>query len=192
MLNESVAECERARQLDPGVKLSSSALNAYLYLGRYDTFLASLPNDADSPLILFYRAFGAYYKKNLDEASKGFDTLFELRPSLLQARIGKAMSYGVHQEAQKGVEILRDTENKIAERGVGDPEALYKIAQAYAMLGDKVSALRALHSSIAGGFFPHPYLVTDPLLSSLRGEDEFKKLLADALQRHVTFKQRFF
>src|SRR5262249_23198232 len=33
MLNESVQECERARRLDPGVKLNSSALNAYLYLG---------------------------------------------------------------------------------------------------------------------------------------------------------------
>jgi DNA-binding winged helix-turn-helix (wHTH) protein/TolB-like protein len=29
-LNESVSECERARQLDPGVKLNSSALNTYL------------------------------------------------------------------------------------------------------------------------------------------------------------------
>ncbi len=34
MLKESVAECEQARQLDPSVKMNSSALNAYLYLGR--------------------------------------------------------------------------------------------------------------------------------------------------------------
>ena len=49
MLRESVAECERARTLDPGVKLYSSALNAYLYLGQYDKFLKSLPEDSDSP-----------------------------------------------------------------------------------------------------------------------------------------------
>ena len=30
MLKESAAKCERGRQLDPGVKLNSSALNAYL------------------------------------------------------------------------------------------------------------------------------------------------------------------
>ena len=83
MLKESVAECERARQVDPSVKLGSSALNAYLYLGQYDRFLASLPNDAGSPLILFYRGFGEYHKKDLEAAARDFDAAFELRPSVL-------------------------------------------------------------------------------------------------------------
>ena len=72
MLNASVAECERARQLDPGVKLSSSALNAYLYLGRYDRFLQSLPKDNGSALILFYRGFGEYHQKKQEEAAQEF------------------------------------------------------------------------------------------------------------------------
>jgi tetratricopeptide (TPR) repeat protein len=59
-LQESVLECEQARQLDPGVKLNSSALNSYLYLGQYDKFLQSLPKTEDSALIVFYRGFGEY------------------------------------------------------------------------------------------------------------------------------------
>jgi hypothetical protein len=35
---------------------------------------------------------------------------------------------------------------------VGDPEAAYKIAQADAVLGDKVSALRVFKRSIDSGF----------------------------------------
>src|SRR5438093_2496437 len=31
LLEESIAECELARRLDPSVKLNSSALNSYLY-----------------------------------------------------------------------------------------------------------------------------------------------------------------
>jgi TolB-like protein len=192
MLKESVEECERARQLDPGVKLSSSTLNTYLYLGRYDRFLASLPNDVDSALIVFYRAFGEYHKRNLEEAAKGFDAAFELRPSLLHARIGKALSEGIRQRPQRGVRILDETENRIAARGVGDPEALYKIAQAYVALGDKPAALRVLRSSIGGGFFSYPYLLTDPLLDGLRGENEFKGMLTAARRRHEAFKSRFF
>jgi len=192
MLKESVAECERARQLDPVVKLNTSTLNAYLYLGQYDRFLASLPNDVDSALIVFYRAFGEYHKKSLDEALRGFDLAFELRPSLLHARIGKALSEGIRQRPQKGIEMLRETESKIAARGVGDPEALYKVAQAYAALGDKPEALRVLRSSIGGGFFSYPYLVTDPLLEDLRAESEFKSLLTAARERHEAFKSRFF
>ena len=192
MLNESVMECERARQLDPGVKLSSSTFNAYLYLGQYDRFLQSLPKDNDSALILFYRAFGEYHKKRLDDAAKNFDTAFELRPSLLQARIGKALSDGIRGQGKRGIEMLHDIEGKIATRGVGDPEAMYKIAQAYAMLGDRPSAVRALRSSIEGGFFSYPYFVTDPLLEGLRGDNDFQRQLTAARQRHEAFKKRFF
>ena len=60
---------------------------------------------------------------------------------------------------------------------MGDPEATYKIAQAYAMLGDKASALRVFKHSIESGFFPYPYFLTDPLLDSLRNEPEFSKLM---------------
>ena len=88
--------------------------------------------------------------------------------------------------------MLRDTESKIAARGAGDAEAMYKIAEAYAMLGDRPSALRALRTSIEGGFFSYPYQVTDPLLESLRGESEFQRLLTASRGRHEAFKKRFF
>jgi DNA-binding winged helix-turn-helix (wHTH) protein/TolB-like protein/tetratricopeptide (TPR) repeat protein len=192
MLAESVAECERARELDPGVKLSTSALNGYLYLGQYDKFLGSLPKNSDSPLILFYRGFGEYYKKDFARAAKDLDGAFELHATLLQARVGKALSYAIGHQESKGLEILHATEDKIAERGVGDPEALYKIAQAYAVLGDKVSALRVLRLSIDNGFFSYPYFVTDPLLDPLRRENEFATLIGAARKRHEAFKRKFF
>ena len=82
MLNESVAECERARQIDPLVKANGSVLNAYLYLGEYDKFIASLPEVNDSAFLLFYRGFGEYYQKNWDRAAKDFDRAFDLDPYL--------------------------------------------------------------------------------------------------------------
>jgi DNA-binding winged helix-turn-helix (wHTH) protein/TolB-like protein/Flp pilus assembly protein TadD len=192
MLKESVAECEQARRLDPGVKLTTSTLNAYLYLGEYDKFLESLPRSSDSALLLFYRGFGEYHKKNADQAAKDFDSAYELRPSLFQARVGKALGHAIRNQSPKGIEILRETENQIAERGVGDPEAIYKIAQAYAVLGDTVSALRVLRRSVDSGFFSYPYFETDPLLNKLRGAAEFTNILSRARQRHEAFKRAFF
>ena len=148
MLRESVEECERARQIDPGVKLTTSAPNGYLYLGQYDKFLQSLPNNNDSAFILFYRGFGEFHKKDNQQAARDFDRAYELDPSLLQANVGKALSYGIKQQDAAGVEILRAAEKKIGERGVGDSEAMYKLAEAYAALGDKQSALRMLRHSI--------------------------------------------
>src|SRR5205807_5194301 len=107
----------------------------------------------------FYHGFGEYYKKNWKQAAKDFDRACELDPSLLQASVGKALGSAIAHHNREGLGILRETESKIEQRGVGDPEAIYKIAQAYAELGDKGSALRVLRRSIEGGFFPYPYLM---------------------------------
>jgi DNA-binding winged helix-turn-helix (wHTH) protein/TolB-like protein/Tfp pilus assembly protein PilF len=191
MLPESVAECERARQLDPVVKSNGSVLNTYLYLGQYDKFLRSLPNVNDSAFYLYYRGFGEYYQKNWEQAGKDFDRAFELDPSLY-AHIGKALSDSIAHRDSDGLEILRSLENRIGERGVGDPEAMYKVAQAYAVLGDKASALRTLRRSIENGFFCYPYFTTDPLLNGLRNEPEFTTVINVARERHQAFKNRFF
>jgi DNA-binding winged helix-turn-helix (wHTH) protein/TolB-like protein/Tfp pilus assembly protein PilF len=192
MLSESVAESELARQLDPLVKASNgSVLNTYLYLGEYDKFLRSLPEVNDSAFFLFYRGFGEYYQKNSEQAAKDFDRAYELDPSLY-TQIGKAFSNSIAHRDAEGLEILRGLENKIGERGVGDPEGMYKISQAYSILGDKPSALRALRRSIEGGFFCYPYFTTDPLLNGLRNEPEFNALLNVARQRHEAFKSKFF
>jgi hypothetical protein len=190
MLNESVAECERARQLDPLVRGNGSVLNSYLYLGQYKKFLQSLPVD-DSSFILFYRGFGEFHAKDFEKAAGDFDRAYELDPTLYSG-IGKTLSDSIHQRRADGLDLLRELENKITQRGVGDPEATYKIAQAYAVLGDKVSALRVLRASVESGFFAYPYLSKDPLLNELHGEPEFDQILNIARQRHEAFKSSFF
>jgi DNA-binding winged helix-turn-helix (wHTH) protein/TolB-like protein len=189
MLEESVAECERARQLDPLVKANGSALNAYLYLGQYKKFIESLPAD-DSSFILFYRGFGEFHEKEFDRAAKDFDRAYELDPTLYTG-IGKALSDSIHQRTAEGLKLLSGLERQIMERGVGDPEATYKIAEAYAVLGDRPSALRALHTSVEFGFFSYPYLVRDPLLNDLHAEPEFDQVLNIARRRHEAFKSSF-
>ena len=191
MLEESVAECEKARQNNPQVKINSSALNSYLYLGEYQKFMQSLPAN-DSIYILFYHGFGEYYLNNYAQAAKDFDRAFEMEPSLLPANVGKALSYSIKHEDARGLKLLHETEDRIEDLGVTDAEGIYKVAQAYAVLGDKVSALHMLRHSIGGGFFCYPYFVRDPLLQNLRTESEFQTLMNQARQRHDEFKQKFF
>lgn len=191
MLNESVAECEKARQNNPQVKINSSAMNSYLYLGEYEKFLQSLPVN-DSVYILFYRGFAEYYLNNRDQAAHDFDRAFQENPALLPAQVGKAFSDSIKHDNGAGLKLLEQTEGKIDERGVSDAEGIYKVAQAYAVLGDKVSALHMLRHSIGGGFFCYPYFERDPLLQSLRSEPEFQTLMKQAQRRHDQFKTAFF
>jgi DNA-binding winged helix-turn-helix (wHTH) protein/TolB-like protein len=190
MLDESVAECERARELGPLAKTNGSVLNTYLYLGQYQKFLESLPPD-DSSFILFYRGFGEFHEKAWDQASIDFDRAYELEPTLYTG-IGKALSDSIHQRKTQGLERLSGLERQIRARGVGDPEATYKIAEAYTVLGDKTSALRALRTSVESGFFSYAYLSRDPLLNDLRGGPEFEQILNMARQRYEAFKRSFF
>jgi DNA-binding winged helix-turn-helix (wHTH) protein/TolB-like protein len=191
-LEESITEAEEARKLDPSVKLTSSALNGYLYSGQYDSFLDSLPSLDDSALIIFYRGFAEYHLRNWKQAVIHFDHAFEIDSSLLHAQIGKALKHGIKQQRSLGLEILRKAESKINERQVGDPEAIYKVAQAYASLGEKASALRVFRRSVEKGFFPYPYFKSDPLLNDLRNETEFKSIMALAQRRYEGFRKSFF
>ena len=143
-------------------------------------------------LMEFYRGFAKYYLKDWQEAAKHFDRALELEPSLLQAQIGKALSLGIRHRPSEGLAVLLDIETKIDRRAVGDPEAVYKLAQAYAVLGDRLSALRVFKRALDGGFFPYPYLLTDPLLDNLRSEPEFGQLVNAALQRQQAFITTFF
>lgn len=191
MLDESIAECERARVLDPQVKLHSSALNSYLYAGQYDKFIRSLPPDEGAAFILFYRGLARLYLKDEKSAAADFDRAYQLDPSLY-TEIGKAFSLALGGDSRKGLELLKGTEAKMDERGVTDAEAMYKIAQAYAVMGDKRAAIRVLSRSINGGFFCYPYIKDDPLLDSLRQEGEYAALLSSARKSHEEFKVRFF
>src|SRR5215471_5781080 len=191
MLTESVAECETARRIDPQVKANGSMLNAYLYLGQYDNFLGSLPDVNDSSFLLFYRGFGEFHKKDLERAAEDFQRAYETDPSLY-AMVGEALRDSIAHRTADGLEILHRAEQKITQRGVGDPEGVYKIAQAYSVLGDKVAALRVLRRSVDGGFFSYPYLENDPLLTSLHGDPEFNEILSLARQRYEAFRAKFF
>ena len=192
MLNESVAECEQARQNNPKVKISSSAINAYLYLGEYEKFLQSLPPPSDSVYIRFYRGLAEYYMNHRAQAAQDFDSAYAKNPTILPVNVGKALSYSIRGDNARGLKLLRETEDKIEERGVSDAEGIYKVGQAYAVLGNKESALHMLRHSIAGGFFCYPYFMRDPLLQTIRSEPEFQTLMEEARQRHEQFKAAFF
>ncbi len=191
MLPESVAECERARQIDPEVKINSSAMNAYLYLGEYAKFLDSLPNQ-DTAYVLFYRGLGEFYENRSQEAAQDFNRSYMLQPSLLPARVGKALSESIAGRHEAALQMLRQTQDEMEERGVSDAESMYKVAEAYGVLGDQHAALHALSHTIEGGFFCDACFETDPLLSGIRNEGEFQRLVEEARHRHEEFKARFF
>jgi len=153
--------------------------------------IESLPGK-EKGYINFYRGLGYYHLKDTTAAAAAFDRAVLLDPEAITSQIGQALRLSIAGKNSEGIEVLKTAEGKIENGGLGDGEISYKLAQAYAELGDRISALRVLRHSIENGFFPHSYFETDPLLDSLRSEPEFKELLKTARERHEAFKGAFF
>ena len=189
MLTESIAEGERARSLDPGLR--SHQFNSYFYAGDYEKFLQSLPRREEA-YVIFYRGLMYYYLEDRERAAAAFDRAYELNDKSVISQIGKALRLGLAGRNAEGLRLLNAAESEIEKGGVGDGEIAYKIAQGYAALGDKRAALRALGRGVEQGFFCSPYLESDPLLNPVRGESEYKSLIERARARHEEFKRNFF
>lgn len=192
MLDESAQAGQAAYEADLGFTPRSTVFNTWLYLGQYEKFRDTLPRRGGSAYQLFYHGFAEYYLKNLTKARADFDRAYELDPGMLQARVGKALSDLLARQRSEGLRLMRETARQLEQHGLNDAEGVYKVAQAFAVLGDNASALRWLRASISGGFFCYPYLKTDPLLDNVRQLPGFRAALDQARQRHEAFKRRFF
>ena len=186
MLNESKEEGESALKLDPSV--ANRTFNTYLYLGDYNKFLHSLQVRKDAYFI-FYRGFAYYHLENYQEAAQLFDQAYELSPTSIFSQIGRGLSLSIGGKTAEGIALMKSCEDLIHEKGVHDGEAMYKIAQVYAVLGEREAALRMLQRSIESGFFCYPYFVKDKLLANIRGLAEFDKFLDLARQHHENFRK---
>jgi DNA-binding winged helix-turn-helix (wHTH) protein/TolB-like protein/Tfp pilus assembly protein PilF len=187
MLPESIAEGERALQLDPLVN-TGSTLNSYLYTGDYEKFLSTTPAGVDARAS-FYRGLCFLYMNDVTRATSEFEHAYALDASLLHAKYGKAFVYAIQQQPAEGLQYLKEVEQ---ETPTVDGEMLYKVAQAYLMLGDKPSALRLLRKAIDHNFYCHACLIRDPLFGSIRGESEYADLVRRALDLHEAFRRRYF
>lgn len=134
---------------------------------------------------------GELYKGDARVAAPHFDRAYDLDPTLLQAGIGKALSYQIAGRSDRGIRLLRDLESKLLDRGVTDAEGIYKMAQAYSILGDQTAALRLFRRTIEGGFFCYAYFQSDPLIAKLRGERGASELMEEARRRSESFRSRF-
>src|SRR5579864_5948023 len=103
-----------------------------------------------------------------------------LEPAQLQSRMGNVLSDSMAGQRGAALELLSRIDSEMEDRGVTDAESMFKIAQVYAVLGDKPAALHALSHTVSGGFFCNTCLVTDPLLAGIRSDPDFQKLVQQA------------
>jgi len=186
-LEQSIAEGELALRLNPKVA-QNLLFNTYLYSGDYKKFLGSLPADESNARTDFYRGLAYYSLGDMQRAVGEFDRAYGLNPSLVHALLGRALSDAVARRRPEGIELM----GRVEKPGSEDGEMVYKMAQAYAQLGDTKSSLRLLDRSIELNFHPYSYFLRDSLLEPIRAEPRYRIVMQHAREQQEAFLRKFF
>lgn len=184
-LEKSAAEGELALRLNPKVA-ENLTFNTYLYMGLYRKFLDSLSRAQNNARTTFYRGLAYFYLRDTRDAVEEFDRAYALDSALAHARLGRALACALRKRNAEGLELMRTVEKSAG----SDGEMQYKMAQAYAQLGDRESALRLLRRSIDLNFYPYTYFVSDPMLDPVRREPGYSAAMELARQRQQAFLSR--
>lgn len=164
--------------------------NALLYRGDYGSFVKSLEDEGDTLVINFYKGFGYFYMGDNSNAKKYFEEAFQSDPEATISQIGKVYVYYLNNDKEQARKLLESIYESVIKNTMYDGEIIYKVAQAFAVLGQKDKALELFDLSIEKGFFAYPYFASDPLLKNIRNESLFRASLEKAKVRHERFKPK--
>jgi tetratricopeptide (TPR) repeat protein len=119
------------------------------------------------------RALSFWFGGEYDEAAGAYDEYVRTHPNDATAWLRLGLSQAHTNRAAAAEQSL---ERAIA-LGSGQPVDLYNVACAYALLGQKDRALDALERAVAAGFRNRRLVERDEDLTSLRGDERFRKIL---------------
>jgi len=180
LLDESIAAYQHVCRLDPATR--TSVAYAYYLRGDYtqaiETDIASMP----------YAATLARIRLE-DEATAiaALENLERITPHegvrILTAAYRLAVS--------RNVDALLPKLQEMTESGFADPEGYFLLAAFAARAGAQGSALSTLDRAVSGGYYCPTSLRQDPYWDSVRGTEDFMRLLAKAEAGTASAREAF-
>jgi serine/threonine-protein kinase len=179
--DKALRSLDRMARLNPAerVVVSYNRARMLTYQGRYEEAFAELDQGAaiepDHPLIKTFRARALYYEGEPVKAAEILEQVLEQHPQLdgirpIYATFLSALGFNEEARAQLTDEVLRTADT--------DHDVAYWLASAYALEGERDSALRWLRRAIALGNENKPWFERDKNWDSLRSDPEYQQIIA--------------
>lgn len=169
----------------------------YLYTGEIQRFEASLQERpghlrSTSGVLPFYRGYLALVRGEREAALREFRSAASLAngyPNILRlSAIYERILDGRRDEAWKG---LREYDQERMGMREPDGEFTLRLAEAYALLGDRASAMDMAGRAFARGFGCAEWYERSPMLEPLRSLPKWKALMQHVHQRQGLMEERF-
>jgi tetratricopeptide (TPR) repeat protein len=174
MLEQATTECNTALTLDPGNYVFRSCAWAFMELGKTERARDFVRLDAGSEWAAYVTPSLLLREGKAQEARetvKRMPTTPRYHRDLLEACLGLRPATELDRMAQEA-ETSLPTEP--------DPETWYYQGSIFAYCGKKQAALHLLQSAVEQNYCAHENLLADPLLSKLRTDTAFDRVLTAA------------
>ena len=185
-------------QFDPYRSISTihEIPRSHLYLGDIEGANIEMENLLNyikdegieiSPYDYFYKGLYNLYQGNKSAAIKSFDTCYNMDPTQTFSDYGLVYKKIALGDQVGALAAISDIESRI----IYDGEQYYRQIHFYSLLGMKEKAIEKVKGTLARGFFPYPYFLSDKFLDPIRSEPEFVELMKVIKARHMEFKTLF-
>ena len=168
-----------------------------LYTGEIPRFEASLQEQAGhlrstSGVLPFYRGYLALVRGDQPLAQREFGVAAHLEhgyPSLV--RLSEIFELILHGQKDTAWRKLREYDQERIGMREPDGEFTIRLAEAYALLGDRASAMDMASRAFARGFGCTAWYERSPMLAPLRSLPKWKALIQHLKERQVLMEDRF-
>jgi tetratricopeptide (TPR) repeat protein len=168
-----------------------------LYTGEIPRFEASLQEQpghlrSTSGVLPFYRGYLALVRGDRDLASREFRAAAELThgyPNIL--RLSEIFELILNGKKDDAWQKLREYDQERIGMREPDGEFTIRLAEAYALMGDRASAMEMATRAFARGFGCTDWYERSPMLEPLRGLPKWKALIQHLRERQALMEERF-
>ena len=169
----------------------------YLYAFEWARFEAGLRKQpgrlwSTSGALMFYQGYLELIRGNREAALVAFLQLRRLPKGYpLYTRLGSIFQLILEQRTEEAREALRAYDETHSGLRVLHGEFTLRLAEAYALLGDRVKAMEVAARAFAQGFSCTQWYECSPLLESIRNLPKWKPLVQHLKERQVLYEERF-
>ena len=173
LLQASLEANRQARRLDPNIH--TTVTHTYFAMGDYEGALGAIGRD-----------FGYFTPVRLAMLGRVEEAIAMLKEkeSAVPERRGQVFMISLRALLEGNREMSLEASGELIDAAFRDPEGNYYLARQLAYLRDTGRATRVLKSTVDGGYFCYPQMVSDPWLDPVRSDAEFKRILQRAQTLH--------